>query len=352
MKATLLYGHKDVRVEDWPEPVAPPGWSVVEVGWSSICHSDIKEYLGPYYVMRHGRPNPITGVSLPVILGHEFAGTVVSMNGEHPGIQVGDRVAPDGCIKDGTCWYCEHGRYNLCDGLAILGFDAHGSHARYVAVPNYSLHRVPDNVSDEEAAFVEPLAVATHGIRQGRVAVGDIVAVIGAGMIGLCALSAAGAAGASKVFVSEPLEGRRTRAAAMGATVLDPNDGDLVAQLLDQTGGHGADVAIDCVGLESSLDSALSLSRKGGRVVIVGTYPKKPLVNMDKIGLEEREVIGSLAYADDFPRAISLLANGSVDLSSCVTGRIALRDIVEQGFERMDADANQQIRILVDTHAA
>jgi (R,R)-butanediol dehydrogenase/meso-butanediol dehydrogenase/diacetyl reductase len=85
--------------------------------------------------------------------------------------------------------------------------------------------------------------------------------------------------------------------------------------------------------------------------VIVGTYPKRPVVNMDKIGLEEREVIGSLAYADDFPRAISMLGNGSVDLSSCVTGRIAMRDIVAQGFERMDAEANEQIRIIVDTHA-
>ena len=351
MKALRLHGHRDIRIEQVPEPAVPPDWSLIEVARSSICHSDLREWNGPIYIGRTGEPNPLTGVSMPVVLGHEFSGTIVEMNGSRPGFAVGDRVAPDGCVYDGTCWYCRAGRYNLCDALAVLGFDGHGSHAQLVAVPNYSLNRLPADVSDEAGALIEPLAVAVHGVRQGGVGLGDVVAVVGAGMIGLCALAVARAAGAAQVVVSEPLAGRRERARAMGATVLDPSAGDVASQVRDLMDGHAPDVAIDCVGTEASLNSALALSRRGGRVALVGILSERPTIDINRIGLEERELVGSLAYAHDFPRAIALVADGRVKLDGLITSRIALRDIVEGGFEVMESDANNQIRIVVDTQA-
>jgi (R,R)-butanediol dehydrogenase/meso-butanediol dehydrogenase/diacetyl reductase len=298
--------------------------------------------------MRHGRPNPLTGLSLPVILGHEFSGTVVEVNGSSE-LSPGDRVAVDGCIRCNECWYCRQGQYNLCDSLAILGFDAHGSHAELLSVPLYSVYRLPDSVSDEAGAFVEPLSVALHGARRARLAVGDSVVVVGAGMIGLCALQVAKAAGASQVVVLEPLESRRVRAQAMGATaVFDPTSENATELIRDLTGGIGADVALDCVGTESSLDAALNVTRKGGRIGVIGTFPVRPKVNMDLIGLEEREVYGSLAYADDFPRAIALLADGRADLSACVTSRITLEEIVEKGFLEMQRNPQDHIRIIVN----
>lgn len=351
MLAAQLYGHKDVRVEEVPYPKPPPGWSVVKVAASAICHSDIREYLGPSYIGRTGKPNPITGVYFPVILGHEFCGTVVEMNGMHPSIKTGDRVAPDGCIYDQTCWYCRHGLYNLCDAIAVLGFDAHGSHAEFVAVPNYSLFKVPDSISDDEGALIEPLAVAVHGVKQGRVEVGDTVAIAGAGMIGLCAVLVARASGAAQVIVSEPLPARRERARQMGAAVIDPADGDTGEQVRALTGGLGADVAIDCVGVEASLNSALAMARRAGRVSLVGILTKPPTINIDRIGLDEVSLVGSLAYAWDFPRAIGLVADGRVDLKGLVTGRIGLREIVERGFETLEAHANEHLRIVVNTQA-
>jgi len=351
MRALQLHGHRDIRIDDVPEPTPPPGWSVIKVAASTICHSDLREWNGPTYIGRTGKPNAITGVYLPVILGHEFSGTVVEMNGSHPTIRVGDRVAPDGCICDETCWYCRHGQYNLCDNVAVLGFDGHGSHAEYVAVPNYALNALPDDISDEQAALIEPLSVAVHGVRQGGVTVGDVVAVVGAGMVGLCAAAVAMASGAEHVFVSEPLAGRRERARQLGATVLDPSAGDVAEQIRDLTGGHAADVAIDCVGVESSLNSALALSRKGGRVSLVGIFSSRPTLDIDKIGLDERSLVGSLAYAYDFPRAIGLVADGRVKLDGFITGRIPLDRIIEDGFETMENDANNQIRIVVDTQA-
>lgn len=348
MKALQLHGHRDIRLDDVPEPAARPGWSVIKVAWSGICHSDLREWFGPSYIGRTGKPNEITGVYLPVILGHEFSGTIVEMNGSHPTIKVGDRVAPDGCIYDGTCWFCRHQLYNLCDNIAVLGFDGHGSHAQYVAVPNYALNRLPDGVSDEYGALIEPLSVAVHGVRQGKVKLGDTVAIVGAGTIGLLALAVAKAAGAAQVFVSEPLPNRRAKAAQMGAIVLDPNEGDVAQQIRDLTAGPGVDVAIDCVGTESSLNAALAVSRRAGRVSIVGVFTGRPTIDIDKIGLDEREVVGSLAYAYDFPRAIALVADGRVKLDGLITSRIALRDIVALGFETFERDANEHLRIIID----
>jgi (R,R)-butanediol dehydrogenase/meso-butanediol dehydrogenase/diacetyl reductase len=351
MKALRLHGHRDVRLEDVEEPTVQPGWSLIEVAWASICQSDIKEYLGPLYCSPE--PNPLTGVGLPVTLGHEFSGRILETDGSRPDLNVGDRVAVDGCIKDGECWYCQHGNYVLCDKLAILGFDAHGGFAERVAAPNYAIHKLPETISDEAGAVIEPLAVVVHAVRRGRVAPGDTVAVVGAGMIGLGTLQVARTAGASAVFVIEPRPERRRRAAEMGATAaIDPGEVDPAEAVRELTGGRGADIAFDCVGYEASLASAIAVSRKGGRVVMVGVYREPPTVDMNKIVLQEREMVGCLAYVDDFPRAISLVADGRVDAPAFITDRIALRDIVAEGFQKLMDEPDKHVRIIVDTQQA
>ena len=351
MKALQLHGHRDIRLDVVPEPTAWPGWSVVKVLRSSICHSDLREWEGPSYIGRSGHPNSLTGVYLPVILGHEFSGEIVEMNGERPDFAVGDRVAPDGCIYDQTCYWCQIGRYNLCAQGAVLGFDGHGSHAQYVAVPNYSLYRIPDSLSDEHGALIEPLSVAVHGLRQGKLRVGQSVAIIGGGMIGTCAAMIARASGASRVMVSELLAGRRERLRAAGFDVVDPAAGNVEEQVRERTGGIGADLVLDCVGVQSSLDAALAVARKAGRVVVVGIFTEDPVINIGRIGLDEVELYGSLAYAHDFDAAIALAADGRINLDGLITGRIALRDIISDGFELFERDANEHLRIVVDTQA-
>jgi (R,R)-butanediol dehydrogenase/meso-butanediol dehydrogenase/diacetyl reductase len=351
MKALRLHGHKDIRIEDVEEPRREPGWSIIEVAWAAICASDVKEYLGPLYASAD-QVNPLTGISLPVTLGHEFAGRVVETDGSRPDIQVGDRVAVDGCIKCGECWYCRHGNYVLCDKLAILGFDAHGGFAERVAAPNYALHKLPDNVTDEEGALIEPLSVVVHAVRRARVAPGDIVCVVGAGMIGLGMLQVARAAGAAAAYVVERLPLRRDKALSLGATaVIDPAEADPAEQLQKLTGGYGADVAFGCVGLEESLASALELARKGGRVVIVGVFKEPPVVDMNKVVLQEREIIGCLAYVDDFPRAIALVSDGRINANALITDRIELRNIAQDGFQKLIDEPDKHVRIVVNTQA-
>jgi (R,R)-butanediol dehydrogenase/meso-butanediol dehydrogenase/diacetyl reductase len=351
MKALRFHGHKDIRLDEVDEPTPQPGWSVLAVDWASICRSDIKEFLGPLYI-DPDRPNPITGVSVPVTLGHEFAGRVVDTDGSRADIAVGDRVTVDGCVKDGTCWFCQQGNYVLCDNLAILGFDAHGGFAELVAAPNYALHKLPETISDEAAAVIEPLAVVTHAVRRARVEPGATVAVVGAGMIGLGAVALSRTVGAGMVHVIEPVAQRRDRAIGLGATsVIDPSDGDPVDQLGNRTSGRGADVVFDCVGTEASLNSAITLARKGGRVAVIGVFRAPATVDMNQVVLQEREIVGNLAYVDDFPRVISLMGDGRVNGEDFVTARIALRDIIEQGFEVLLDRPEDHVRIIVDAHA-
>ena len=350
MKALQFHGHRDIRIDEVAEPAPRPGWSIIAVDWASICRSDIKEYLGPLYI-NPDRPNPITGVSVPVTLGHEFAGRIVQTDGSRPDLAVGDRVTVDCCVRCGQCWFCQHGNYVLCDNLAILGFDAHGGFAEFVAAPNYGIHKVPDSISDEAAAVIEPLAVVTHAIRRARVEPGATIAVIGAGMIGLGVTAVAHAVGASEVFLIEPVDTRRERAAALGAThVISPKDADPVALVHEHTSGLGVDVAFDCVGNEQSLDTAISVSRKGGRVSIVGVFQKSPTVDMNRVVLEERELLGNLAYVEDFPRAIALMADGRVKGEDFITARIGLKNIIDDGFQALIDTPQDHVRIIVNAH--
>jgi len=348
MKALRLHGHRDIRLDDVEEPRLLPGWSIVEVGWTSICASDVKEYLGPLVVS--DRPNPVTGVSIPVTLGHEFAGRVIETDGSRADIVVGDRVAVDCAIKDGTCWYCRHGNYDLCDNLAIIGFEAHGGMAERVAVPNYGLHKLPDEVSDEAGAIIEPLSVVLHAVRRARVSPGDVVAVVGAGMIGLGTVATARAAGASAVYAVEQMPLRRERAARLGATVIDPLEGSVTDQLRELTSGHGADIAFDCVGTQESLSCAVNAARKWGRVAVIGVFKTPPLVDMNMIVLQEREIIGCMGPVDCFPRAIALVADGRVDADQFITDRIPLRDIISHGFQELIDEPDRHVRIIANAH--
>jgi (R,R)-butanediol dehydrogenase/meso-butanediol dehydrogenase/diacetyl reductase len=222
-----------------------------------------------------------------------------------------------------------------------------GAFAEYVNVPAYTMYKIPDSMSYEIAAVIEPLAVSIHAVRRAPVIIGDTVVVVGAGTIGLGAIMAARAAGASQVYSIEVAKARKELALQVGANeVLDPTQIDVVARVKELTGG-GADVVIDCVGSDKATPTAIECARSAGKVIIVGIYEKETSINFNALSFTERDVKGCLAYYGEFAPAIQLVSDGRINLEPLITGKVNINDIVEKGFEELVNRKEENIKILV-----
>lgn len=349
MKAAVWYGRKDVRVVDVPEPPAPkPGWVKVEVEWCGICGSDLHEYIaGPIFIPVD-KPHPLTGGTAPIILGHEFSGTVVEVGEGVKNVKVGDRVAPDACQVCWECYSCKRYDYPCCEKLAFTGLHTDGAFARYVNVPAYTIYKIPDTMTFEQAALVEPISVGMHAVRRAPVIAGNNVVIIGAGPIGLSALQCARVAGAAQVIVIEVAKARKEYAEKLGATVvLDPTQCDPVAEVFKLTDGVGADVSIECVGSDKTTPLSLAVLRPRGISVQAGVFERESSINFNGIVFPEKEIKGSLAYNGEFAPVIKMINDGRLNADIMITGKIKLDDIVEKGFEELIKNKDKNIKILV-----
>jgi (R,R)-butanediol dehydrogenase/meso-butanediol dehydrogenase/diacetyl reductase len=340
MKALRWYGRKDLRYDDIPEPSPDPGQLKVKVSLAGICGTDLKEY--------EAGPGMIAVDKAPLVLGHEFAGKVVAVGKGVTNFKVGERVTGVGYWFCGECYYCKRGMYNLCLNGGFTGLTVDGCMAEYAVVPSYAVYKLPDSVSDELGALVEPLAVALHAVRQGNVRLGDRVAIVGDGTIGLCTLLAARAAGASEVYVVSKHRGRGEIALSMGATaVINPDDGDPVKQVASLTEGIGVDVSFECVGHPDTPQLAVDLARKGGTTVIVGVFEKPSSFHFQSVMFYQRTIVGSPIYVHEAKTAITLLADKRIDPRRLITAKVPLKDAVEMGFEKLIKDKEHEVKILL-----
>ena len=349
MKALRWYGRLDLRYEDVPEPNPGPGQVKVRVHLTGICGSDLHEYQdGPLFISK--KPHPLTGRMAPSIIGHEFCGRIVELSDEVTNFHLGDRVTGDCYWLCGKCAYCLKGMPNLCVQAASTGFHAYGSMAEYLVVPAYSLYKVPDLISDENAILTEPLAVGIHAVRKSRLQEGDTVAIIGAGTIGMSVLLAARAAGVSSVYVLEMSKSRRAKALAMGATeVFHPKESDAVDNVRKRTECLGVDVSFDCAGVPDSAPLAIAIARKGGTVVIVGMcWQPSPDFSFISIQLTEKTVVGSTGYVQDSNTAIKLMADDRINPDGLITGRVRLQDAVDKGFQELTKNPDKHLKILLE----
>jgi (R,R)-butanediol dehydrogenase / meso-butanediol dehydrogenase / diacetyl reductase len=185
MRAAVWYGAKDVRVEDVPVRPPGPGEVTIEVAYCGICGSDLHEYADGPHAVPVGAPHPESGVAAPLVLGHEFCGTVTEVGADVTTVAPGDRVAVEPHYRCGSCPRCLAGEYNICRHFGFAGLMGHGGLAEHSTVPAYMLHRLPEQVSLEQAAVFEPAAVALHAVRRAGIRPGESVAVLGLGPIGL-----------------------------------------------------------------------------------------------------------------------------------------------------------------------
>mgnify|MGYP003836525095 FL=1 len=319
-------GEFELVERERPEP--EPEEALVRPRAVGICGSDLHYY-------EHGR-NGGTDIGDGHVLGHEAAGEVVAVGSEVTGLSIGDRVAIEPGVPCRRCEHCRRGDYHLCPDVTFLGSPPDdGALAEYVAWPADYLYELPESVSTREGALCEPLSVGIHAARRGEVSTGDSVLITGAGPIGRCALEAVRAAGATDVVVSDVVPSKLDAAAAAGADrTIDAREESVADAVSAYTDGRGVDTVIEASGAEPAIGSTVDAVRRGAVVVLVG-MPVDGAVEFDALDIINREVDvrGSYRYANTYPTAVELLADGRVDVDGLVDFEAPVSE-VQTAFER------------------
>ncbi len=305
MKALLLEQYKKFALVDMPVPEPGPDEVLVAVKACGICGSDVHGMDGST-----GRRQP------PIVMGHEASGEIARVGSSVRDWKPGDRVALDSTVYCGRCHYCRRGEINLCDNRRVLGvscgdYRQHGAFAEFVVAPERILHRVPDALSFEHGALVEPFAIALHAVARAPLSLNDSAVVVGAGMIGLALVQALRAAGCGRIISVDVAPDRLALAAKMGATDTVNSAGEKPAETIVRlTDGGGADLAFEAVGVSETVACAVAGLRKGGSLVLVGNVT--PSINFPLQAAVTREIslFGSCASRGEYPAVLGMMARG------------------------------------------
>ena len=343
MLAARLHGNQDLRVEEMPAPgPPPPGQVLVTPVWCGICGTDLHEY-------RHG-PLYTPAENLPQVIGHEFSAVVAEVGEGVSRPRPGDRVAVLPHVFCGGCYHCVRGRQGLCANLRLTGVTwPWGGLAAQAVVPAYQAVALPDGVSFEQGAILEPLATVVHGVERSGLRPGGSVLITGAGPIGQLAVLVCAAAGAGSIFISEPQPSRRALAERLGVTAaLDPAVGEVAAEVLERTDGLGADCAIECSGSQPGLDACVASVRRAGTVAVIAIHLGPRTVQPEGWVWRDLTLAGVWSFKFyDTPRILAQIAAGTLPVERIVTSRIDLHDLVPAGIERLADPDGDQVKILV-----
>ena len=348
MLALRYHGNKDLRLEDIPDPSPGPGEVRVRCRYTSICATDIEEWqYGPLWV-QYGSPNPLSGRSAPLVMGHEISGVIDSVGQGVGGWSAGERVVVNNVRTCGTCFWCTRSQQAVCPNMAVAGLSADGGLAEYMTWPADMIIRLPDSIPDVAAPLTEPAMVGVHAARRSGVKPGDTVCVLGCGTVGLMTVQAFAASGA-KVIAVDVRQKSLNMARDLSADVtIDAGTNDVSAALLDLTDGIGPDIVVETAGAADTPVQAINWCRRGGTVVLVGIYSATPRVNFNDIVGVEKTVIGSVASSPgDMKLTVDLIARGKIKTEPLVSSVIPLSRALEDGFEKMIAPDKDVFRIVV-----
>ncbi len=341
MKALVLKEYGRFALEEVPEPEVAPEDVLVRVRACGICGSDVHGMDGST-----GRRRP------PIIMGHEAAGEIVKLGAAVRDWRLGDRITFDSTVYCGVCHFCRQGRINLCDNRRVLGvsceeYRRHGAFAEYVAVPQHILYRLPAGLSFEQAAMVEALSIAVHAIKRTSLHIGDSVVVVGAGMIGLLAVQAARAAGAGLVVAVDLEAAKLELARRLGADHgLKADACDAPAEIRKLTGGRGADAALEVVGANASVKTALQALRKGGALTLVGNLAPQVELPLQTVVTRELAISGSCASCGEYPACLELMARGAVQVAPLISAVAPLTEGADW-FRRLYAGEKGLMKVIL-----
>lgn len=342
MKAVVVRGPFQAQMETVEVPKVTPDGVLIRVKAVGICRTDSEIYTGRY-----------VGAALPLVPGHEVSGLVVEVGKQVKNIRIGERVVAECTMGCGECPSCVAGNYNLCESLRPEWEKAEllGAFAEYIATSSRSLHRIPEEITFEEGALVEPASVSLRAVKRARISAGEKVAVLGSGTIGLLALQAAKAVGACFIAVTgtERSKYRLEMAKRLGADqVINIDTDDLVRSIMESTDQRGVDAAvISTAGSPNSLAEAMDMVRPGGRIVIVGlTGGLESQINAEKIVFKDLQVSGSFSSPNVWEEAIELMQSRRIKVKPLITHTMPLKDF-EKAFKLLESRKQNVIKIVL-----
>ena len=321
MNALVLEAGRDLQLREVPRPELGAHDVLIGVKACGICGSDVHGYDGST-----GRRMP------PLIMGHEAAGVVAAVGAAVRSFAVGDRVTFDSTVSCGTCEFCLAGEVNLCDTRQVLGvscvdYRRNGAFAEFVAVPEHIVYALPNSFAFEKAALIEAVSIAVHAAKITEIRSGSTAVVIGAGMIGLLAVQAFRHFGCSRVFAVDLEQSKLDLARSLGAdeTYL-ATDPELVATMQAATRGRGPDIAVEAVGAQRSVTTAIEAVRRGGTVTLIGNLSPKVEIPLQAVVTRQIRLLGSCASAGEYRECIALMESGAINVDPLISAVVPLAE--------------------------
>jgi len=341
VKALVLENTKQFVLKDVPDPEIDPQEVLVRVKACGICGSDVHGMDGST-----GRRIP------PIIMGHEASGVIAAIGAQVSDFAVGDRVTFDSTVYCGRCYFCRRGDINLCDNRRVLGvscgdYRRDGAFAEYLAVPERILYRLPDNVSFEQAAMVEPCSIAVHAVVRTPISLNDTALLVGSGMIGALVIQCLRAAGCGRIIAVDVEPAKLELAQKMGAdVVLNAEQTDVIAEIKRRTNDRGADVAFEAVGISPAVRTALAGIRKGGSLSLIGNL--SPMIEFALQSAVTREITlyGSCGSRGEYPACLEMIARGTLDVQALITAVAPLSE-GPRWFERLYAKEKGLLKVIL-----
>lgn len=326
-----------IEFRDVPVPKVKEGQVLVRIKRIGICGSDIHVY--------HGK-HPYT--SYPVVQGHEVSGEIVKLTDGGSNFKEGDKVTIQPQIVCGRCYSCKHGQNHICDNLKVMGFQATGMASEYFAVDLKKVLKLPENISYDHGALVEPLAVAVHALKRG----GDIkrrkILILGAGPIGNLVAQAANGMGAQSVMITEISDYRINIARECGINYcLNSKTQDIGEELINTFGKDKADLILECVGINTTTEQAIANARKGTDIIVVGVFAEKATVDLGLVQDRELKLIGTLMYQEeDYRKAIELIEESKVKLDPIITEHFPFEDYLE-AYKYIEEKKDKIMKVMI-----
>ena len=322
-------------------PEAKPDQIKVKMKRIGICGSDIH--------VNHGK-HPYT--SYPVVQGHEVSAEVVETGKDVTNCKVGDKVTIQPQVVCGKCYPCTHGMYNDCEVLKVMGFQTTGMASDYFVVDANKALVLPEEMSWDHGAMIEPLAVAVHAVRRYAADMtGKKAVVLGGGPIGNLVAQTAKALGAEVVLLSELSAYRLDTAKKCGIATVNPSEKDLLEAITEACGEDRADVIFECIGINPTMKQAIAYARKGSHIVVVGVFADLATVDMAAVQDHELTLLGSAMYREeDYIKAIELVAAGKIEFETLITHRFGFREF-KKGYDTIDLEKDKAMKVMINMEA-